>query len=200
MTVIARPFLARRNRTRLIGWLRFFWRDDDAPRRKLRGVSLCGLAANRRENEKPSQNVASSPKRLSCQMRARSEPHSTEDVRRGASEDTTKRLGRAAGLRRLLASTSARVAQYLARRIVPGNPGHAAAGMGAGAAHVQALERPAIVAVPEHGPGREQLIEGERAVEDVPADQAKLALQIKRRERSPRDDAGTEIRCVAAHR
>src|SRR5258708_7305279 len=71
-----------------------------------------------------------------------------------------------------------RVAQYLARGVVPGDPGNAAAGMRSRAAHVQALERPAIVAVSEHGSGGEQLVERERAVEDVAADQTEFALEI----------------------
>src|SRR6266540_318139 len=54
-------------------------------------------------DKKPSQSVASSPECRSCQMRSRSETRdSTEEVRRGASEDTTKQSGRAAALGRLL--------------------------------------------------------------------------------------------------
>src|SRR3546814_17753794 len=44
------------------------------------------------------------------------------------------------------------VGQDLARGIVAGRPGHAAARMGAGTAHVEAGQRPPIVAVAQHRP------------------------------------------------
>src|ERR1700689_444375 len=57
------------------------------------------------------------------------------------------------------------IQQHLARGIGTGRAGDAAAGVRAGAAHVQAWQRSAIVAVAEHRPRREQLIQAERAME-----------------------------------
>ncbi len=89
---------------------------------------------------------------------------------------------------------SPHVAQDLARRVVPRNAGHAAARMRAGAAEVQAAHRRPVVAVTEHRSRREQLVERQRAVEDVAADEPELALEIERRERATAEDAGLEIR------
>ena len=85
-------------------------------------------------------------------------------------------------------------------RLVPWHAGDAAAGMRTRAAHVETLQRTAIVAVAEDRPRREQLVERERAVEDVAADQAELALEIERRQHPATDDARGEIRRVAVHR
>src|SRR6185503_14414947 len=74
------------------------------------------------------------------------------------------------------------VAQDHGRRVVAGGAGDSAAGMRAAAAMVKALEWAAIVGVAQHRTGREQLVQAERAVEDVAAEQAELALEIERRE------------------
>src|SRR5260221_13105962 len=66
--------------------------------------------------------------------------------------------------------------------------------MRARAAHVEPLQRAAIVAVAKHRPRREQLVERERAVKDVAADQAELTLQIGGREDLARNPAPTERR------
>src|SRR5580693_1654502 len=66
------------------------------------------------------------------------------------------------------------------RRVVAGGAGDAAAGMGAGAAMIEASQRSAIVGMSEHRPRREQLIQGQRAVEDVATEQPELALEIER--------------------
>src|SRR5581483_12126852 len=58
------------------------------------------------------------------------------------------------------------VPQDHARRIVAGRAGDAAAGMGAGAAVIETLQRAAIVGMSEHRPCREQLVQGQRAMED----------------------------------
>src|ERR1700733_10146585 len=63
---------------------------------------------------------------------------------------------------------AAEVGKDFPRRVVSGRAGHAAARMGAGATHVQSLQRPAVVAVAEHGARREQLVEAQLAVEDIP--------------------------------
>src|SRR5277367_5937917 len=72
------------------------------------------------------------------------------------------------------------ILQYLPRRVVPGGAGDAAAGVGAGAAHIEAGDRAAMVGVAQHRAGREYLVEVERAVEDVAADQAESPLQVQR--------------------
>src|SRR3954466_11312903 len=74
----------------------------------------------------------------------------------------------------------AMILQDHARGVVAGGAGDAAAGMGAGAAMVKSLQRPAIIRVAEHRPRREQLVQRQGAVEDVAADEAEIALQINR--------------------
>src|SRR5688572_23021253 len=88
----------------------------------------------------------------------------------------------------------AEVAQHLAGAVVARRAGDAAAGMGAGAAQVQALQRSAIVGVSEHRPRRPQLIERKLAVEDVAADQAEIALEVGGGKRAVRDHAAAESR------
>ena len=68
-----------------------------------------------------------------------------------------------------------------ARGVVAGGAGDAAAGMGAGAAMVEAFEGPAVIGVAQHRPRREYLVQGQRAVEDISAQQSEFALEIKRR-------------------
>ena len=58
-------------------------------------------------------------------------------------------------------------------------------------------ERSAVIAVPEHRPRREQLIEAQRAVEDVAADEAEGALEIERAHDLPAEHRGLEIRRMA---
>jgi hypothetical protein len=43
--------------------------------------------------------------------------------------------------------------------------------------------------VAEHRPRREQLVERERAMEDVAADEPEFALEIERAERAPAENA-----------
>ena len=52
----------------------------------------------------------------------------------------------------------------------------------------------------EHGPRREQLIQGKRAVEDVAADEPELALEIERAERTSAEHARLEVRRDAIDR
>src|SRR5882724_7210094 len=61
------------------------------------------------------------------------------------------------------------IAQKRLRGVVAGGAGDAAAGMRAGAAMIEALQGAAIVGMAQHRPCREQLIERQRAVEDIPA-------------------------------
>src|SRR5580698_1525995 len=55
-----------------------------------------------------------------------------------------------------LSKQRAVIPQDRLRGVVAGRAGDAAAGMGAGAAVIEPLQRPAIVGVSEHRPGREQ--------------------------------------------
>src|SRR5579864_8853288 len=65
------------------------------------------------------------------------------------------------------------------RGIVAGRAGDAAARMGAAAAMVEALQRPAIIGMTEHRPRREQLVQRQRAVKDIAAEQAELPLEVE---------------------
>src|SRR5581483_4620562 len=75
------------------------------------------------------------------------------------------------------------------RGVVAGGAGDAAAGMGAGAAVIEALQRSAIVGMAQHRARREQLVQAQRAMEDVPAEQAEFALEIQRRQDLPAEHA-----------
>ena len=99
-----------------------------------------------------------------------------------------------------VSSSLPEIPQHLPRRIVPRQPGHAAARMRAGAAHVEPRERPAIIRMAEHRARREHLPEIERAVEDVAADEAEGALEIERREDLPPEHRALEVRRVAVDR
>ena len=74
------------------------------------------------------------------------------------------------------------ISQDGARGIMARRAGDAAAGMGAGTAVIKPLQRPAIVGMAEHRPRREQLIERQRAVENVAAEQSEISFQIERRQ------------------
>src|SRR4029077_15191718 len=91
------------------------------------------------------------------------------------------------------------IPQDHARGVVAGGAGDAAAGMRAAAAMVEAFQRPAIIGVAQHRPRREQLIEGQRAMKNIAAEQAELALQIERREDLPPHDACRKSRRIAIH-
>src|SRR5258706_5488419 len=91
------------------------------------------------------------------------------------------------------------IAQERGRGVVAGAAGDAAAGLRAAAAMVEAFQRPAIIGVAEHRPRREQLIERQRAMKNIAAEQAELTLQIERRENLPADDACRKTRRVTIH-
>src|ERR1700688_5217469 len=78
--------------------------------------------------------------------------------------------------------------------VVAGGAGDAAAGMRAAAAVVEALQGPPIVGVAEHRPRREQLVQRQRAVEDIAAEQAELPLEVERRQDLPADHAFPKTR------
>ena len=58
-------------------------------------------------------------------------------------------------------------------------------------------ERTAVVAVAEHRARGEQLIETQRAVDDVPADEAEGALEVERTHDLPTEHGRLEVRRVA---
>src|SRR5579872_3504251 len=77
-------------------------------------------------------------------------------------------------LHRLSTKQRAVIRQDRPRGIVAGCAGDAAAGMGAGPAVIEALQGTAIIGVAEHRAGREYLVERQRAVEDVAAQEPEL--------------------------
>src|SRR5262245_9679875 len=66
------------------------------------------------------------------------------------------------------------------RRIVPGGAGHPSPWMRARSAMIEPFQRAAIIGVAERRAGPEQLIERERAMEDVAAGQAEHLLEVER--------------------
>src|SRR5688572_30631343 len=75
---------------------------------------------------------------------------------------------------------------------MPRCAGNAAAGMRAGTAHIEPLQRPAIRPVAEHGARRPELVEAHIAEHDVAADKAELALQPLGAEDLAPDDRSAE--------
>ena len=67
-------------------------------------------------------------------------------------------------------SSGAEIADHLARRIVAGRAGDAAAEIGRGTAH-ETRNWHSVIGVSELGPGRIELVEVEALVEDVAADE-----------------------------
>src|ERR1700679_3231589 len=93
----------------------------------------------------------------------------------------------------LLYEPAPEVGDDFARGIMARRAGYTAARMRARSAHVQSLQRTAIVAVPEHGPRREHLVQAQGAVKDVAADQPEGALEIERAHDLPPEHRGLEI-------
>src|SRR5690606_25397306 len=88
-------------------------------------------------------------------------------------------------------------AQDLARGVAPRQAGDAAARMRARAAHAQPRQRAAVVALSQQRTRAEQLVQAQRAVEDVAADQTEGALQVQWRQRLVAKHGGAEVRRVA---
>ena len=86
-----------------------------------------------------------------------------------------------------------------ARGIMPRCAGDAPAGMRAGAAQVEALERHAVVGRANHGPCAEQLIETHLPVEDVASDQSEASFKVERRVDLPAEYGLREARRMAVH-
>ena len=61
---------------------------------------------------------------------------------------------------------------------------------------IEALQRPAIIGMAEHRPRREQLVERQRAMKDVAAEQAEIPLEIERRQNLAADHACREARRI----
>src|SRR5882724_5048836 len=95
----------------------------------------------------------------------------------------------------LFQASPAEICDDFARGVVTWRTRDSAARMRAGAAHVESLQRTAIVAVAQHGPGGKQLVQAERAVENVAADQTEGALQIERAHDLPAEHGCPEVRC-----
>src|ERR1700686_2990222 len=66
--------------------------------------------------------------------------------------------------------------------------------MRARSAPIQPLERAAVIAVPQHRPRREQLVQAQGAMENVAADEPEGPLQIERTHNLPPEHRGLEIR------
>src|SRR6185312_9120491 len=97
-------------------------------------------------------------------------------------------------------SPAAKVSEDLPRRIVSRRAGHAAAWMCSGAAHVEPRQRSAIVAIPEHRPRRQHLVELQPAVKDVAAHEAEGPLEVERAHDLPPENGRPEIRRDAVDR
>ena len=65
--------------------------------------------------------------------------------------------------------------------------------MGSGTAHIKALDRRAVAGVAQNRARDPELIERHVAVHDVPAGQAKSALQVQGREDHSAQDRGLEV-------
>src|SRR3954453_17885024 len=72
------------------------------------------------------------------------------------------------------------VGQDRAGGVVAGRTSDAAAGVRARAAKIEALERTAIVGIAEHRPRPEQLIERQRAMENVAAGETEYPFEVER--------------------
>src|SRR5262249_56115799 len=72
--------------------------------------------------------------------------------------------------------------------------------MRARAAVIELRQWAAVVRMAEHRAGGEELIERERAVEDVAVGEAELALEVERRKALDREHARAEAGCVALDR
>src|SRR5664279_2029437 len=114
------------------------------------------------------------------------------DYRKGGAARSSRSAALATGERQLQRLQPAAVAPDLARRVVARHAADAAARVGTGAAHVEAGDGCAVVAVAEHRPRRPELVERHLAMHDVAADQSELALEVQRRQRDAADNRAPE--------
>src|SRR4029450_5202770 len=77
---------------------------------------------------------------------------------------------------------------------VPSNPGHATTAVRRRRALVEAAERRAEIGVAGGGPQMEELIRGQLAMEDVPADEPVVVLHLVRPDDLPVQDRAFEVR------
>jgi hypothetical protein len=91
------------------------------------------------------------------------------------------------------------VAQDHARGVVAGGAGDAAAGMRAATAMIQTFQRPTIIGMAEHRPGREELVEGKGALNNFATEQGVLALKVERRQHPLPDHACRDTRRLSVH-
>src|SRR6478609_1606422 len=96
-----------------------------------------------------------------------------------------------------LSTTAFQIAQHFAGGIVSRQAGDATARMRSGSAYVKRPNRTPVIRKPQYWPRAEKLIERQRAVENVAADQAERSLQIERREHHASEDAAAEVGCIA---
>src|SRR5258705_6797239 len=86
-----------------------------------------------------------------------------------------------------------------ARGVVAGGAGDAAAGMRAASAMVETPQGAAIIGMAEHRPRRKQLVQRQRAMKNVAAEQAELALEIERRQDMAANHARREAWRILIH-
>src|ERR1039458_7168111 len=79
-----------------------------------------------------------------------------------------------------VASTSSPLLQHLARAVKPRCAHHAAAGMRARTAKIQALNGSAIARPPGHRTHREHLVQAHLAMKNIAAGDAEAPLQVER--------------------
>src|SRR6056297_249304 len=118
----------------------------------------------------------------------------------GWPESSARRPRRTVAASTVAPTATESVTQDLARCVPPRQPGDAATRVGAGTAQVQAGHGATIVGLAEQRTRAEQLVEAQRAMKDVAAQQAVLALEIQRREEAASENAGGEVRRMTVHR
>ena len=83
---------------------------------------------------------------------------------------------------------------------MPGCARNAASGMASRAAQIEARNRTAIIRVAQHWTGREELPQGERAVEYIATDEAECSFKVERGEDLARQHRVTDIRRIMIDR
>src|SRR4029077_2937084 len=91
------------------------------------------------------------------------------------------------------------VAQSLLRGIVPGSPGHSAAGMRARSAQVESIDRSAILRPARYRPHEEQLLQRQIAVKNISLREAIGPLQIQRCQHLAGDDGSGNVGGILAN-
>src|SRR5882762_7947301 len=81
------------------------------------------------------------------------------------------------------------VPEDLARCVVPRSSGDASAGMRAGTAEIKSAHGGAVIGVAEHRSCRKQLVERERPVKYISANQTEVAFEVEGRKDLAGEDA-----------